>query len=124
MPRIHRYAPLTSSQHVIRAAAVKELNTRRCPVCGAKKGQTCFVLTGTRFIELKTTHATQAREAGIPLPKQRVARPPRTPMALDKTLDAPAEGSTKRKRSTEQLDREDAARKAREAAGERRRNGG
>lgn len=34
----------------------KQVNTGTCGKCGAKPGKTCFVLTGTRFIELNETH--------------------------------------------------------------------
>lgn len=117
MPRKFRYSPLTSAQHVVRKETPKELNTRRCPVCGAKKGEVCFVLTATRFIELKTTHLTKAK--GTPPAQRRPRAQDDVPMALDVTLDG-----VPRKTSTATLDREYAWKKARLAAGERRRNGG
>lgn len=106
----------------------KQLNTHRCTVCGAKRGEPCFRLTATSFIELKTTHAsqimlqTEAQGALQPRRKRRQwdRSPDHQPMALDATYDAPPPPKT----STEKLDREYAWKKAREAAGERRRNGG
>ncbi len=103
MPRIHRYSPLTSSQHVTRPAPAKELNTRRCPVCKAKAGEACFVLTGTRFIELKKTHTAQRK------------KPAASP---------PVDDGAPRKTSTGKLDREYAWKQARQGVEARRRNGG
>lgn len=39
--------------------AKKQVNVRKCPKCGAKPGQTCFVLTADEFIELNETHTTR-----------------------------------------------------------------
>lgn len=44
-------------------------------VCGAKRGQTCFVMTSARFFELKETHLGRAARTGEPLPRAYSARP-------------------------------------------------
>lgn len=60
--------------------APREVNKKKCHVCGAEKGDTCFRLTEKSFIELRKTHRTQAREARV-LQAERDR-----PMVLDRTL--------------------------------------
>lgn len=63
----------------------KEVNTRKCHVCGAEKGDTCFVLTKNSFQELKRTHRTQER-----LQRAAIEAEADKPMALDRTYDRPS----------------------------------
>lgn len=63
----------------------KQVNNRPCPVCGAKRGQTCFVMTSARFIELKETHLGRAARTGEPLPR---AYSPRHPVQNPKSKTA------------------------------------
>lgn len=46
-----------------RLAKPRQVNSTTCGKCGAKPGQTCFVLTGTRFMELNETHFPQRGRA-------------------------------------------------------------
>lgn len=85
------------------------VNTGTCPVCGAKRGERCFVLTGTRFVELKDTHTeNSARQGEVPV----------------QSAPAVAEDITARRRSTPELDARYAQRKRREAESRRKINGG
>jgi hypothetical protein len=85
------------------------VNTRICPRCGAKPGQTCFILTATTFRELKQTHT----EFSVPKHEYREKNPaPPTALELER-----------RKKSTEILDRRYKAKKAREAERKARANG-
>jgi hypothetical protein len=59
----------------------KEVNTKKCHVCGAEKGDTCFVLTRNSFQELNRTHRTTAR-----LQAQAIREEQDRPMFLDRTL--------------------------------------
>jgi hypothetical protein len=97
-----RYSSLTSAQHVTSKPSAKQVNIRRCPVCGAKPGESCFVLTATRFIELNETHRPQRGK----LPKEQ------------------ATSQSPRKLSTPELDRRHQEKLARQKAGESTRNGG
>lgn len=85
------------------------VNTRTCPKCGAKPGQTCFTLSATTFRELKKTHT----EHCVLSDEYREKKP--APLT-EKELAA-------RKRSQEILDRRYAAKKRREAEREDRKNG-
>lgn len=68
--------------------APKEVNVRTCPVCGAKKGETCFKLTDKSFRELQVTHLTAGKRRLAEARKAAAETPPsQRPMALDKTLD-------------------------------------
>jgi hypothetical protein len=55
----HGYGKMTTQ----RLPKPKHVNATTCGKCGAKPGQTCFVLTGTRFIELNETHFPQRGRA-------------------------------------------------------------
>jgi hypothetical protein len=85
------------------------VNTRTCPKCGAKPGQTCFTLSATTFRELKKTHT----EHCVLSDEFREKKP--APLT-EKELAA-------RKRSQEILDRRHAAKKRREAESSKRKNG-
>lgn len=85
------------------------VNTRACPVCGAKRGERCFILTGTRFVELKDTHTENSALQGEVF----VTTAPATP-----------EDIAARRRSTPELDARYAQRKRREAESRRKLNGG
>jgi hypothetical protein len=61
--------------------APKEVNTRKCHVCGAEKGDTCFVLTEKTFRELRETHRTAERKRAALLAAEK-----NRPMVLDRTL--------------------------------------
>jgi hypothetical protein len=91
------------------AKAKKQVNTRKCPKCGAKPGQTCFVLTADKFIELNETHTTRAAQ-------QNQAKT--TPATRQ-----PKQQSAQR-RSTPVLDARYQAREDREASGQKKLNGG
>lgn len=82
----------------------KQVNTTTCGKCGAKPGQTCFVLTGTRFIELNETHFPQRGRA---------------PEARPTTQEL-----TTRKRSTDILDARLQERDRRKEANRKTINGG
>lgn len=83
----------------------KQVNRTVCGKCGAKSGETCFILTGRRFIELDETH--------FPQPKSGIRSAPPT-----------AEELAARKRSTPVLDARLAERDQRIAKSRRRVNGG
>lgn len=85
-----------------------QVNTATCPQCGAKRGESCFSMTDTRFIELRETHTGRgARKGDV------------------KTAPVPSrpEEAAQRKRSTPLLDARHAERKQREAAARRKANG-
>lgn len=86
-----------------------QVNTGVCPECGAKRGESCFVMTETRFVELKETHTGRSARQGEV-----------------KSAPAPAkpEEEAHRRRSTPLLDARYAERKRREAAARRKLNGG
>ncbi|MEV7132146.1 hypothetical protein AB0N24_04575 [Arthrobacter sp. NPDC093128] len=52
--------------------SMKEKNRATCPVCGAKEGDSCFVLTDKVFRELSKTHTSQQRVRGA---RQQTAKP-------------------------------------------------
>lgn len=66
----------------------KEVNKRKCHVCGAEKGDTCFVLTASSFIELRETHRTKERKraATAAAQKRAIEAEANRPMVLDRTL--------------------------------------
>lgn len=45
------------------------VNTGVCPVCGAKRGERCFFMTATRFVELKETHTGRSARQGDVKPR-------------------------------------------------------
>ena len=61
----------------------KQVKTRTCPACGPKRGQTCFVMSSTAFIELKETLLGRAAVTGTPLPRASSTRS-RAPKAGEK----------------------------------------
>lgn len=67
--------------------APKETNVRTCPVCGAKKGQTCFKLTDRSFRELSVTHTTNSRKQAAAKRAAQPTPPDLRPMVLDETYD-------------------------------------
>jgi len=69
-------------------AAPKETNTKKCHVCGAEKGDTCFVLSANSFTELRETHRTKERKRAATLAAQKKAIEDEAnrPMVLDRTL--------------------------------------
>lgn len=87
----------------------KRVNVDTCPVCGAKRGETCFVMTASRFLELDETHTGKSVRADE-------QRGPRNP--------APDRKKTPVKLSTPVLDAQYAARKRSESEGRRKLNGG
>lgn len=93
--------------------AKKQVNVRKCPKCGAKPGQTCFVLTADKFIELNETHTTRTA-------KQSQAK---KTSSAHQTRQQPQQQSVQR-RSTSVLDARYKARKDREGANQKKLNGG
>lgn len=85
-----------------------QVNTSMCPVCGARRGETCFVMTPTRFVELAETHTGLSARKGDVSPQ---ARP-----------QGPSQPGSRR--STPVLDARYAERKRREAASRKKVNGG
>lgn len=85
------------------------VNLDTCPECGAKRGESCFAMTATRFVELKETHTNRSARRGD-------VRSGPSPAASE--TEAP------RRRSTPLLDAQYAERKRREAASRRKLNGG
>lgn len=67
--------------------APKEVNVRTCPVCGAKRGETCFKLTDKSFRELTVTHTTNNRKRAAEARKAKPTPPDFRPMVLDETYD-------------------------------------
>jgi hypothetical protein len=65
--------------------APKEVNKTKCPVCGAEKGDTCFVLTDRSFRELRVTHRSKERQRAA-AQKKALSMEADRPMALDRTL--------------------------------------
>jgi hypothetical protein len=86
------------------------VNTRTCPKCGAKPGQMCFVLTGSTFRELKTTHTVYAVDRDL-------YRERKTPRPTAEELEA-------RRRSQPILEARHAEKKRKEAESRARVNGG
>jgi hypothetical protein len=91
------------------AKAKKQVNIRKCPKCGAKPGETCFVLTADKFIELNETHTPQTAQQNK-AKATRASHQPTTPPA--------------QRRSTPVLDARYQAKKAHEAASKKKLNGG
>jgi hypothetical protein len=69
--------------------APREVNKSKCHVCGAEKGDTCFVLTANSFRELSETHRTRERKkrAETRRKQARPTPPDFRPMVLDETYD-------------------------------------
>lgn len=86
-----------------------QVNIGTCPECGARRGESCFVMTATRFVELKETHTGRSARQG----EVKSAPAPAEPGAEDQ-----------RRRSTPLLDAQYAERKRREAAARKKLNGG
>lgn len=85
-----------------------QVNTATCPECGAKRGESCFIMTDTRFVELSRTHTGRGALKGTVKSAPVPARP---------------EEEAQRRRSTPLLDARYAERKRREAAARRKANG-